>query len=345
MKRLNLVTGGGGFIGSHVVQLLHERGEAVRVLDVAGAAEMPDSIDVIEGSILDAGLLRHAFAGVDRVYHLAADPNLWNRDTNRFERINHLGTCRVLEAAARAGVERFVHTSSETTLKSRRGDGAAGTISETVSLGLSDMAGPYCRSKFLGEQEALKAAKAGLPVVVVNPTLPIGPGDRHLTPPSRMLLGFLNGSAPAYLDCVLNLVDVRDAALGHLLAADLGRPGERYILGGENIRLSCLLRLLADVTGLAMPRRRVPYGAAVAVAIVDEALARVTGRPPVAPLAGVRLARTPVGFDCSKAMAALGMPSRPLRSSLVDAILDFASRGLLRQRLGPALARLRERWT
>lgn len=343
MKRLNLVTGGGGFIGRHVAQLLHARGEAVRVLDVAGATGMPDSIEVIEGSILDAGLLRRAFSGVDRVYHLAADPNLWNRDSQVFERINHLGTCRVLEAAARAGVERFVHTSSETTLKGRQRAGAA--ISEIVSVRLSDMAGPYCRSKFLAEQEALKAAEAGLPVVVVNPTLPIGPGDRHLTPPSRMILGFLNGSAPAYLDCVLNLVDVRDAALGHLQAADRGRSGERYILGGENIRLSHLLRMLADITGLAMPRRRVPYGVAVAVAMINEAVATVTGRPPVAPLAGVRLARAPSPFDSSKATDALGLPHRPLRSSLLDAIVDLARRGLVRQRLGPALARLQERWT
>lgn len=343
MKRLNLVTGGGGFIGSHVARLLHSRGEAVRVLDIAGAPGMPESIDVIEGSILDTAVLRRVFNGVDRVYHLAADPNLWNRDSRVFERINHLGTCRVLEEAARAGVERFVHTSSETTLKSRQRAGAA--ISESVSLRLSDMAGPYCRSKFLGEQEALRAAEAGLPVVVVNPTLPIGPDDRHLTPPSRMLLGFLNGSAPAYLDCVLNLVDVRDAALGHLHAADLGRPGERYILGGENIRLSHLLRLLADITGVAMPRRQVPYGVAVAVAMIDETVARVTGRPPVAPLTGVRLARAPSPFDCSKATDTLGLPRRPLRGSLLDAIVDLARRGLVRQRLRPALARLQERWT
>lgn len=345
MKRLNLVTGGGGFIGSHVAQSLHDHGEAVRVLDIAGAAGLPDSIEVITGSILDPSLLRHAFAGVDRVYHLAGDPNLWNRDARAFERINHLGTCRVIEAAMRAGVDRFVHTSTETVLKSVRSVGTVGPTDEAASLSLADMAGPYCRSKFLAEQEALRAARTGLPLVVVNPTMPVGPGDRHLTPPSRMLLGFLNGSAPAYLDCVLNLVDVRDAALGHLRAADFGQPGERYILGGENIQLSRLLRMLADITGIAMPSRRVPYGAAIAVAFVSEAIARLTRRPPVAPVTGVRLARTPAAFDCSKAIETLGLPRTPMRSSLIDAILDFAHRGLLRRRLDAPVPRLQERWT
>jgi hopanoid-associated sugar epimerase len=345
MKRLNLVTGGGGFIGSHVAQALHEHGEAVRVLDIAGGAGLPDSIEIIKGSILDPALLRRAFRGVDRVYHLAGDPNLWNRDARAFERINHLGTCRVLEAAVRAGVQRFVHTSTETVLKSVRSAGAAGPTDEAASLSLADMAGPYCRFKFLAEQEALQAARTGLPLVVANPTMPVGPGDRHLTPPSRMLLGFLNGSAPAYLDCIFNLVDVRDAALGHLRAADFGRPGERYILGGHNIQLSQLLRILADVTGIAMPNRRIPYGAAIAIAFVSEAIARLTKRPPVAPVTGVRLARTPSAFDCSKAIETLGLPRTPLRSSLVDAILDFARRGLLRRPLEALVPRLQERWT
>jgi dihydroflavonol-4-reductase len=342
MARLNLVTGGGGFIGSHVTRLLSDRGEAVRVLDIAGADGLPDAVEVIRGSILDPHVLRRAFAGVDRVYHLAADPNLWNRDPRSFDRINHIGTCRVLEEAMRRGVERFVHTSTETILKSCRRD-STGLTDEAVSLALSDMTGPYCRSKFLAEQECLKAARTGFPVVVVNPTLPIGPGDRHLNTPSRMLLGFLNGTVPAYLECFLNLVDVRDAAHGHLRAADFGQPGERYILGGENIRLSDLLQLLAELTGLPMPKRRVPYGLALAVAVVSEAVSRFTGRPPAAPLTGVRLVRKPSAFDCSKAVETLGLVVTPLRGSLIDAIHDFAARGLLQRRLEPAAASLRER--
>lgn len=337
MTRLNLVTGGGGFIGRHVVRLLVERDETVRVLDVAGAEGLPESVDVIRGSILDAETLDGALVGVERLYHLAANPNLWHRDSRAFERTNYEGTRRVLAAAARAGVTRIVYTSTESILKScrapRPAGQAAGLADETVSLELADMPGPYCRSKFLAEQEALAAARDGLPVVVVNPTMPIGPGDTHLTPPSRMLLGFLNGSTPAYLNCAFNLIDVRDAAHGHLLAADYGRAGERYILGGENIGLDALLRLMTDVTGLAMPQRSVPYAVAVAVAAIEEAVAAMTGRSPTAPLTGVRLARTPSTFDCSKAIERLGLPQTPLRTSLIDAVLDFEARGLLRRPL------------
>jgi dihydroflavonol-4-reductase len=337
MTRLNLVTGGGGFIGRHLVRLLVERGETVRVLDIAGAEGLPGSVEVIRGSILDAPVLDRAVAGVERVYHLAANPNLWHRDSRTFGRTNYEGTRQVLAAAARAGVARIVYTSTESILKScrasTRASRGAAPADETVSLDLADMPGPYCRSKFLAEQEALAAARDGLPVVVVNPTMPVGPGDMRLTPPSRMLLGFLSGSTPAYLNCAFNLIDVRDAACGHVLAADRGRTGERYILGGENIRLDALLALLTEITGLAMPRHAVPYGMAVAVAAVEGLIAAVTGRPPTAPLTGVRLARTPSVFDCSKAVEQLGLPHTPLRVSLIDAVSDFSARSLLRRSL------------
>jgi dihydroflavonol-4-reductase len=335
MSRRNLVTGGGGFIGRHLVRRLTERGESVRVLDIAGAADLPASVEVIQGSVLDGAALDQAIAGVERVYHLAANPNLWHRNPRVFGQVNHEGTRQVLAAAARAGVRRIVYTSTESILKScrtsTRNTRNAYPVNETVSLDLADMPGPYCRSKYAAEQEALAAARDGLPVVIVNPTMPIGPGDLNLTPPSRMLLGFVNGSTPAYLDCAFNLVDVRDVAWGHILAADLGRTGERYILGGKNIRLKALLRLLSEVTGLPMPRWQVPYGVAVGVAAAEAVIAAVTGRPPTAPLAGVRLARTPALFDCSKADIQLGLTHRPLHTSLVDAVLDFAARGLLRR--------------
>ena len=348
MTRLNLVTGGGGFIGRHLVRLLVERGEAVRVLDIAGAEGLPATVDVMQGSVLDAAALDRALAGVDRLYHLAANPNLWNRDHGVFARTNHEGTRQVLAAVTRSRVSRVVYTSTESVLKSCRvstRDGRrAGPADETVALDPQDMPGPYCRSKFLAEQEALAAARSGLPVVVVNPTMPIGPGDVHLTPPTRMLLGFLNGSTPAYLDCAFNLVDVRDAALGHLLAAERGRTGERYILGGTNIGMAALLQFLAEVTGLAMPQWRVPYGVAIIVAVVEEGIAALTGRTPTAPLTGVRLARTPSVFDCSKAIERLGLPQTPLRTSVVDAVRDFAARGLLRRPLERPLGQAQESW-
>lgn len=329
MNRRSLVTGGGGFVGRHLVRLLREQGEEVRVLDLAGADGLPDDVEIITGSILDSGKLRQAVAGMDRLYHLAANPNLWARDPEIFMATNYRGTVAVLEAAAEAKLERIVYTSTESILKSFRRPTPA-TVDETVSWTVDDMPGPYCRSKFLAEQAAMEAARNGLPVVIVNPTLPIGAGDVHLTPPSRMLLDFINGKAPAYFDCELNLVDVRDVARGHLLAADKGRIGERYILGGRNIRMKDLLALLEKLAGRPMPKRSVPYWLAWSTAAISELIANVTKRPPVAPLAGVRLARTPMRFDSTKAIRELGMPQTPLEASLRQALDWFAERRLIR---------------
>jgi dihydroflavonol-4-reductase len=332
MNSLSLVTGGGGFVGRHLVRLLHERGERVRVLDLAGAPGLPPDVEVVAGSILDGEKLRQAMAGAKRVYHLAANPNLWAPDPEIFMETNYRGTQAVLAAAAEAGPERVVYTSTESILKSYRHP-VPDTLDENVSWTVDDMPGPYCRSKFLAEQAALAAARNGLPVVVVNPTLPIGPGDIHLTPPTRMLLDFLTGKAPAYLDCAFNLVDVRTVALGHILAADKGRIGERYILGGRNIGVPDLLALLGRLSGRPMPRRRIPYWVAWSMAAASETLSIVTKRPPIAPLTGVRLARTPMRFDSGKAIRELGLPETPLETSLQDALDWFAEQRLLPARL------------
>jgi dihydroflavonol-4-reductase len=207
-----------------------------------------------------------------------------------------------------------------------------------VQLTLDDMPGPYCRSKFLAEEAAREAASGGLPVVIVNPTMPVGPGDHLLTPPSRMILGFLNGETPAYLDCEFNIVDARDVAAGQILAAEKGRVGERYILGNINLGLGELLDKLHRMTGLSMPRMRVPYALALASAVVSEGMAAVTHRPPMAPLTGVRLARTSMAFDSSKARSELGWSCRPLEQSLRDAIDWMSGRGLLRRPLALAMA-------
>lgn len=328
MTRLSLVTGGGGFVGRHLVRLLHERGERVRVLDLSGADGLPPEVEIVRGSILNGDKLRRAMEGASRVYHLAANPNLWAPDPKIFMETNYRGTQAVLAAAAEAKPERIVHTSTESILKSYRRP-TPSTVDETVSWTVDDMPGPYCRSKFLAEQAAMAAARDGQPVVIVNPTLPIGPGDAHLTPPSRMLLDFLNGKAPAYLDCVFNLVDVRTVALGHILAADKGRIGERYILGGQNIGVPDLLQMLGKLSGRRMPTLRIPYWLAWTTAAISETLSLATKRPPVAPLTGVRLARTPMRFDSSKAVRELGLPETPLEASLKDALAWFAQQRLI----------------
>jgi dihydroflavonol-4-reductase len=335
-----LVTGGCGFIGRHLTSLLAERGYHVRVLDLQDWPDAPGGVELCRGSILDGAAVASAMEGIGTVFHLAANPNLWAPDPRIFHQVNYEGTCRMLEAAAKAQVSRFVYTSTESILKNvhARNGSKRALIDESVELGIGDVWGAYCRSKFLAENAARKAAQSGAPVVIVNPTMPVGPGDGLLTPPTRMLLGFLNGAVPAYLDCEFNLVDARDAAIGHLLAAERGRIGERYILGGENMLLGHILELLREMTGLPIARWRVPYALAYFAGLISEGISRLTHRPPVAPLTGVVLARSSMAFDSRKAHRELGWNCRPLRQSLLDAILDLQSRGLLRRDLRPKLA-------
>lgn len=244
----SLVTGGGGFIGLHLVRQLLERGETVKVLETADIS-LPSEVEVIRGSVNDAKTVRHALKGVQRCYHLAANPDLWARDKRVFQQINYEGTCTVLSEAARADLEVIVYTSTESILTGKHQNNRP--IDSSVIRKLSEMPGPYCRSKFLAEQAAFKAARDGLPVVIVSPTLPIGPGDRRITPPTQMILNFLNHKIPAYLDCRFNMVDVRDVAHGHILAAERGRPGERYILGNENLTLGEFLLLIEEINGIS----------------------------------------------------------------------------------------------
>ena len=328
MSRRSLVTGGGGFIGRHLVRLLVERGEQVRVLDIADVKGLPDGVEFIRASVLDRERVEAALNGVERLYHLAANPNLWAPDPRSFIETNLRGTETVLAAAARFNLERIVYTSTESILKSRRHPSAA-LIDERVSWTIAEMPGPYCRSKFLAEQAAQRAADSGLPVVIVNPTMPIGPGDVNRTPPTRMLLGYLNKRNPAYLECRFNLVDARDVAAGHILAAERGAIGERYILGGTNLWMSELLAELEQVSGIAMTRRRIPYGIALGFAVFNEAAAFLTKKPPVAPIAGVQLAHTPMVFSSAKAVGILGMPQTRFTTALKDAIAWFDQQGLI----------------
>ncbi|ALJ36748.1 NAD-dependent epimerase/dehydratase family protein [Azospirillum brasilense] len=314
---ITLVTGGSGFIGGHLVTALAARGERLRILDRQEPPDVgPPGVEFQRGSILDAAAVARALEGVERVYHLAAVASLWDRDPTVFDRVNRQGTKVVLDAAARVrGLKRLVHCSTEAVMIGRP---PPRRLDESADPGLEALAGPYCRSKYRAEQDALAAAAQGLPVVVVNPTAPIGPGDRLPTPPNAMLRLFRRGGPRLILDCVLNLVDVRDVAQGMILAAERGRLGERYILGGTDIGLGDLVGRIDRLCGRPPIRRYpVPPALALGAARVEEWLSgHVTGRPPTASVTGVRLALGGGGFDSSKAMRELGYTVRPLEASL-----------------------------
>ena len=263
MEGLTIVTGGAGFIGSHLVGRLVESGQPVRVVERPGApiGHLPDGVDVVFADIRDRGAMVRALEGGRWVYHLAANPNLWVRDRDEFDAVNYRGTINVLDAALAAGAERVLHTSTESILTKARADEVP--IDENVEVTESDTVGAYCRSKLLAEQYAFFLASEGLPVVVANPTMPVGPGDRGLSPPTRLILDFCRGRLPAMMDCTLNLIDVRDVAHGLFLVMERGTPGRRYLLGHANLTLASLLALLGELTGVPVPRWSVPYSVGI----------------------------------------------------------------------------------
>jgi dihydroflavonol-4-reductase len=315
-----IVTGGAGFIGSHLVEQLAASGQQVKVIERPGAevGHLPRGVEVVFADIRDRRTVAEALRGGRWVYHLAANPNLWVRDRREFEAVNHLGTVNVLESALQAGAERILHTSTESILTRA---GATGVIDEHVQILESDAVGPYCLSKLRAEDAALAMAREGRPVVVANPTMPVGPGDRGLSPPTRLIRDFCLGKLPAVMDCTLNLIDVRDAADGLVRAMERAKPGRRYLLGGENLTLSGLLGMLSELTGVPVPRWRVPYAFGLAIAHVSEFWAdHVTGQAPRASVTGVRLARRVMHFDPSRSLSELGLSPRPVRDSLTDAV-------------------------
>ena len=322
-----LVTGGCGFIGRHVVDALLAAGHEVAVLDPA-EGPLPPGAQHVRGSILDEALLKGAMAGRDWVFHLAALAHLWIPDKSAYGAVNVEGTRRVLGAAQAAGARRIVHTSTEAVLSATA---VNGTVDGTRDPALQGQPGPYSRSKCEAELLALAAGRDGLPVVIASPTAPLGPGDGALTPPTQMLLDFLNARHPAYLDCLLNFADVRDVAAAHLLAAEKGAVGRRYLLAGEDLSLSALLARLAALTGRPMPRRRIPYWLAWATAAVSEPIAdHLTHRAPAATLNGVRLVRRPLAYSARLAARDLGWRARPLEQTLRDTIADLEARRLLK---------------
>ncbi len=329
-SRTALVTGGNGFVGCHVVRALVARGDRVRVLvreraDITALSGV--DCEPVRGDLRDLDSLRRAVAGCAEVYHVAADYRLWLRDEAPMYATNVEGTRNVLAAAREAKVARIVHTSTVGAL----GIPPDGPGREDTPVTLGEMVGPYKRSKFLAEMEALSAARAGLPVVIVNPSTPIGAYDLKPTPTGRIIVDFLNRRMPAYMDTGLNLVDVEDVARGHLLAAERGRVGEKYILGGENLTLEEFFRRLANLSGLSAPRLRIPYALAYGFALGAEAFARaVTRKPPRASLTEVRMARKKMFFDSSKARRELGYSPGPIDEAIRRAIEFFRASGAVR---------------
>jgi len=322
-----LVTGGTGFVGANLVRELLEDGASVRVLARRGGdrrALEGCAVEVAEGDLLDVASIRAAVRGVRRVYHVAADYRLWAPDPRVLYRANVDGTRHVLEAACEAGAERIVYTSTVGAVGIPK-DGTAGDEATPVSL--EDMVGAYKASKFLAERVAEELAARGAPIVTVNPSAPIGPFDVKPTPTGQMVVDFLRGKMVASLDTGLNLAHVRDVARGHILAAERGRPGERYILGTQNLTLLDIFRRLSRITDIPAPRFRVPYAVAWITAVSMEGVARLTGHPPQVPLTAVRMARKRMFFSAAKAIRELGLPQTPVDVALYDAVEWFVAHG------------------
>jgi dihydroflavonol-4-reductase len=327
---LTLVTGATGFVGSAVARALLQRGRRVRVLarpnsnrrNLAGL-----SVELVEGRMEDPNSLVRAVAGCRYVYHVAADYRIWVPDPGPMFRANVEGTRDLLAAALEAGVERIVYTSSVATL----GLVPGGSADEDIPSRIGDMIGPYKQSKFLAEEAVRELARErGLPVVIVNPSTPVGPGDIKPTPTGRLIVEAARGQMPAFVDTGLNIVHVDDVAEGHLAAAEKGRIGERYILGGENMALAEILAEVARAVGRRPPRLRIPHGALLPVAFGAELAARISGREPFVTLDGVRMSRKKMYFSSQKASRELGYAPRPARHAIADAVAWFAADGHLR---------------
>jgi len=318
-----LVTGATGFIGWHVAWKLAERGHRVRAL-VRPAGKLRElDVEAATGDLRDPESLARAVAGCGLVFHVAADYRLWAKDPSELYASNVDGTRNLLAAARKAGVERFVYTSTVGCI----GVPPGGAGDESMPVSLEEMTGAYKRSKFLAEQAASEAAESGFPVVIVNPTGPVGDHDFKPTPTGKIIVDFLRGAMPAFVDTGLNLVDVADAAEGHVLACERGRPGARYILGCENLTLRRILEKLAGVSGRPAPKIRIPFAAAYAAGAASTAWARLTGTEPRVPLDGVRMARKKMWVSHDKAARELGFAPAPVDGALRRAVEWFERNG------------------
>ena len=333
-----LVTGATGFLGSHVARALAARGEDLRVL-VRASSDLRalDGLNAerFVGDLRNSSSLAGALEGVARVFHVAADYRLWARDPREIYESNVGGTQNLLDAASHAGVEKFVYTSTVATVAVPR---EGGLPNEATQSSVDEMIGHYKRSKFEAEQCAVRAAGTGLPVVIVNPTTPVGPGDWKPTPTGKIIVDFLNGRMPGYVDTGLNFVPVEDCARGHLLAAERGRVSERYILGGRNLTLKEMLDMLAIASGRPAPRWKIPYVVAYAAGWVDAGISRVLGREPQIPIEGVRMSRHIMFVDASKAERELGFAPGPIEGALERAVEWYETNGYVAAGRAPAVA-------
>jgi dihydroflavonol-4-reductase len=320
---VTLVTGASGFLGWHIARALIERGHRVRALCRPASHIRELEVERVTGDLRDPESLSRAVAGCKMIFHVAADYRLWSRHPQELYRSNVDGTRNVLEAASREGVERIVYTSTVGCIgmpHNSLGD-------EDTPVSITDMAGHYKRSKWLAEQVVLEKARTGLPVVIVNPTAPVGDHDWKPTPTGKIILDFLRDKLPAFVDTGLNLVDARDTAMGHLLAAEHGRIGERYILGSENLTFQQILERLALIADKPAPVMKIPYALAYATGAVTTAWANITGREPIAPLEGVRMARKKMFVTHAKAVRELGFSPAPADAPLRRAVDWFRANG------------------
>ena len=325
------LTGASGFVGSHLARRLVEHG-ARRVRCLVRPSSRVDhlralGVDLYEGDVRDAGSVRHAMTGADVAFHYAADYRLHAPDPRELYQTNVEGTDNVMRAAFDLGVARVVYTSSVATL-APGADGAP--ADERARAALDDVVGPYKRSKLLAERLTEEWAARGLPVVIVSPSTPVGEGDAKPTPTGQLIVDFLNRRMPAYVDTGLNLVDVRDVAEGHLLAATRGRPGDNYILGNANLTLKQILELVGRTVGRRAPRLRLPIWIPLAFAHVEAPISRWRGRAPRVPLDGVRMSKRKMFFDAGKAVRELGVPQSRIEPAIERAVSWFVARGLVR---------------
>ena len=326
------VTGGSGFIGANLIHELVARGHRVRALlrpnsDRRGLAGA--DYEAVEGDVLDQAALARGLNGCDWCFHVAASYHLWLKDYAPMYAANVDGTRNVLEAAGAAGCSRIVYTSTVGCIGLPIAkNGVVAPTDETASCSEAQMSNHYKRSKWQAEQVALGLAKK-LPIVIVNPSAPVGPRDVKPTPTGQIIVDFLKRKLPAFLDTGLNWVHVRDVGIGHILAAERGRAGERYILGNAdgNWTLQQALKMLEEIAGIPAPKLQAPYAVAYAAALVDEGISKITGRPPKAPIAGVRMAKYKMFFNPAKAIRELGLPQTPPKQALADAVEWFRKNG------------------